>query len=95
MNAAPACGWIALGCVKQRGGKTVHAWAREGDLPEQFQLRSNFCEIEWPPRSGRRARFPEIDRAAFFSMEEAVKKINSAQREFLNRLIEIITKGGL
>ncbi len=95
VNVAPARnGWIALGCVKQRGGKTVHAWACDGDLPEQFHLRSNLCEIEWPPRSGRRACFPEIDRAAFFSMEEAVKKINSAQREFLNRLIEIITNGG-
>lgn len=82
--------WIALGSVKQRGGKTVHAWAFEGELPDPFELRSNVFEMEWPPRSGRRASFPEVDRAAFFDLETARKKINPAQQEFLERLVEVL-----
>src|SRR5216110_4049712 len=49
-----ACGnFIPLGSIKQKGGKTVHAWAIEGDLPEKFELKSNFFEMEWPSRSGK------------------------------------------
>ena len=78
--------WIELGSVKQKGGKTVHAWAFEGDLPNQFKLASNTFEMEWPPRSGLRQTFPEIDRAEFFSIEQAKQKINAAQIAFLERL---------
>ena len=88
LGFAAAGEWIALGSVKQKGGKLVHAWAFEGDLPEPFQLRSNEFELEWPPRSGRRAKFPEVDQAAFFSEAAAREKINPAQLLFLDRLLE-------
>ena len=78
--------FIELGSIKQKGGKTVYAWAIEGDLPDDFKLKSNTFEIEWPPRSGKRKEFPEIDRAAFFSDEVARQKINPAQIPFLDRL---------
>ena len=80
--------WMDLGSVKQKGGKTVHAWAFAGDLEDDFKLASNTFEMEWPPRSGKKQRFPEVDRASFFSMEEARIKINVAQTVFLDRLIE-------
>jgi predicted NUDIX family NTP pyrophosphohydrolase len=89
--APPAtANWIELGSVKQKGGKTVHAWAFESDCPADFVAISNTFEIEWPPRSGRMQQFPEIDRAEFFSVEEAKKKINQAQIAFLDRLTEIL-----
>src|SRR5690242_18981597 len=52
--------FISLGSIKQKGGKTVHAWAFEGDLPDGFELRSNTFEIEFPPRSGKFKEFPEV-----------------------------------
>jgi len=81
--------WRELGSVKQKGGKTVHAWAFAGDLKDDFTLLSNTFEIEWPPHSGKMQRFPEVDRASFFPVEEARRKINPAQTVFLNRLIEL------
>jgi predicted NUDIX family NTP pyrophosphohydrolase len=89
---AIASDWIALGSVKQKGGKTVHAWAFEGNLPDAFAITSNTFEIEWPPRSGRMQQFPEIDRAEFFSIEKAKEKINEAQAAFLDRLVEAVAK---
>jgi predicted NUDIX family NTP pyrophosphohydrolase len=83
-------GWIELGSIKQKGGKTVHAWAFEGDLPEPFEPKSNLFEMEWPPRSGKRKTFPEIDQARFFSEEVARRKINPAQVAFLDRLLGAI-----
>ena len=82
---------IELGSVKQKGGKTVHAWAFEGDLPENFIIASNTFTMEWPPRSGRTEEFPEIDRAEFFSIETAKLKINPAQVPFLDRLTDILS----
>ena len=82
--------WMELGSVKQKGGKTVHAWAFAGDLEDDFKLASNTFEMEWPPRSGKMQRFPEVDRASFFPVEEARKKINAAQTVFLDRLIELL-----
>jgi predicted NUDIX family NTP pyrophosphohydrolase len=82
----PSGNWIPLGSIKQKGGKTVHAWAVEGDLPEQFELKSNLFEMEWPPRSGKLKEFPEIDRAEFFPEQIARLKINPAQIPFLDRL---------
>jgi predicted NUDIX family NTP pyrophosphohydrolase len=85
----PASGdWMELGSIKQKGGKTVHAWAFAGDLEDDFKLVSNTFEMEWPPRSGKVQRFPEVDRASFFPVEEAKRKINVAQTVFLDRLIE-------
>jgi len=91
VGAKPAAGeFIRLGQVKQKGGKMVHAWAFEGDLPENFKHTSNTFEMEWPPRSGQMARFPEMDRAEFFSIKEAKQKINPAQTVFLDRLNEAL-----
>jgi predicted NUDIX family NTP pyrophosphohydrolase len=78
--------WIGLGSIKQKGGKIVHAWAFEGDLPESFECKSNLFEMEWPPRSGRRKKFPEVDQACFFSEEVARRKIKPAQTLLLDRL---------
>src|ERR1700756_1764133 len=81
--------WINLGSIKQKGGKIVHAWAFSADLPADFELRSNTFELEWPPRSGHKQSFPEVDRAEFFPLEEARQKINPAQVLFLDRLSKI------
>lgn len=88
--APAAANWIELGSVKQKGGKTVHAWAVEGNLPEASAIVSNTFEMEWPPRSGRIQQFPEVDRAEFFPMEKAREKINEAQVAFLDRLVEAL-----
>lgn len=88
--APAAANWIELGSVKQKGGKTVHAWAFEGNLPDAFVIVSNTFDLEWPPRSGRILQFPEIDRAEFFSREKAREKINEAQVAFLDRLVEAL-----
>ena len=80
--------WMALGSIKQKGGKLVHAWAFEADLPASFVLTSNEFEIEWPPRSGRRAKFPEVDQARFFDEATAREKINAAQLPFIDRLLQ-------
>ncbi len=74
-----------LGSVRQRGGKDVTAFAVEGDV-DATRVTANRVEIEWPPRSGRRQSFPEIDRAAWFGLTDAREKINPAQVAFLDRL---------
>jgi predicted NUDIX family NTP pyrophosphohydrolase len=94
LGLAAAGNWIALGSVKQKGGKTVHAWAFAGDLAADFKLASNTFEAEWPPRSGKVQRFAEVDRASFFPAEEAKRKINPAQAAFLDRLIEELDSRG-
>ncbi|HZT51768.1 MAG TPA: NUDIX domain-containing protein [Stellaceae bacterium] len=75
----------ALAPVRQAGGKTVQAWAVEADL-DPASIASNRFEMEWPPRSGRRQSFPEIDRAAWFALEAARAKINPAQAALLDEL---------
>ena|ERR1700724_1261508 len=77
--------FLSLGGVQQSGHKRVSAWAFEGDGDPEL-VRSNHCEIEWPPRSGRRMQIPEVDRAAWFSLEEARERILQGQRPFLDRL---------
>jgi len=77
--------FLELPPVRQKAGKVVHAWAVEGDC-EPSSLRSNTFELEWPPRSGKRAEFPELDRVAFFELSEARKKINPAQAALLDEL---------
>ncbi|MFT3900756.1 MAG: NUDIX domain-containing protein [Gordonia sp. (in: high G+C Gram-positive bacteria)] len=76
-----------LGEVRQRGGKVVRAYAVVGDV-DATAVESNTFEIEWPPRSGRRRAFPEVDRGEWFTLEEAAAKINPAQAEFLVRLVQ-------
>lgn len=74
-----------LGSVKQKAGKVVHAWAFEGD-GDPAAIRSNTFEVEWPPGSGQLRTFPEVDRADFFGLGEARRRINPAQVELLDAL---------
>lgn len=74
-----------LGEIVQRGGKRVHAWAVEGDV-DPATVQGNHFELEWPPRSGRVQSFPEVDRAAWFTLSSARRKILPAQTELLDRL---------
>ena len=80
---------IPLGSVVQRGGKVVHAWAIEGDL-DPATARSNAFALEWPPRSGRRESFPELDRVAWFAPAEARRRVKAAQIPFIDRLLAAV-----
>jgi predicted NUDIX family NTP pyrophosphohydrolase len=77
--------FLPLESVKQKGGKTVYAWAFEGDCDPEA-IRSNQFQMEWPKGSGKLQSFPEIDRAAFFRLDEAKLRINPAQASFLDEL---------
>jgi predicted NUDIX family NTP pyrophosphohydrolase len=85
----PKTGWIPLGSVQQRSGKTVHVWAVSGEA-DPSQLRSNTFSLEWPPHSGIIAEFPEIDHVEWCLIDHARRKLNAAQVEFLDRLIDKI-----
>ena len=74
-----------LGTIRQAGGKTIHAFAVAMDFDAE-KIVSNTFQMEWPPRSGRFAEFPEVDRAAWFPIEMAAEKINRGQIELLTRL---------
>jgi predicted NUDIX family NTP pyrophosphohydrolase len=76
---------VPLGEVRQSGGKTVTAWAVRGELDPAAVVPGTFA-MEWPPRSGRTARFPELDRVAWFGLAEARRRIVTAQGAFLDRL---------
>jgi predicted NUDIX family NTP pyrophosphohydrolase len=77
----------SLSSAKQKGGKTVHAWAIEGDV-DPTKIKSNTFKLEWPPKSGKMKEFPEIDKAGWFTLEVAREKINPGQVAFLERLIQ-------
>jgi predicted NUDIX family NTP pyrophosphohydrolase len=79
---------LPLGEVIQRGGKHVEAWALEGDC-DPAALKPFLFEMEWPPRSGRRAQFPEVDRVAWFTLAEARERILAGQAAFLDRLEQL------
>ena len=76
---------LELGEIRQKNGKRVTAWAVEGDLDAEA-ITSNTFELEWPPRSGRRQEFPEVDRVAWFTLDAARVKILAAQAPLLDRL---------
>ncbi len=80
---------LPLEPVRQPSRKTIHAWAIEGDC-DPAELRSNLFSMEWPPKSGKQAEFPEVDRGAWFTIEEARKRIIGGQSPFLDQLIEAI-----
>ena len=80
---------IPLGTIVQKGGKVVHAWAIEGDL-DPATAQSNVFELEWPPRSGRRESFPELDRVAWFAPDEARRRLKPPQIPFIDRLIAAV-----
>lgn len=77
-----------LAAIRQKGGKRVQAWAAEGDFDPSTLVSSTF-EMEWPPKSGKRATFPEVDRAAWFDVETARAKINPAQAALLDALADV------
>lgn len=86
LGAEPPDGeWVPLGTVRQAGGKIVHAWAARGEL-DPSRITSLPFELEWPPRSGRTQSFPEVDRAAWFGLDEARRKILAAQQALIDRL---------
>ena len=80
---------VGLGEVPQKGGKRVRAWAVEGDI-DPAKVESNTFELEWPPRSGRRQSFPEVDRAGWFTLAEAHEKILDGQRPLLDALEALV-----
>jgi predicted NUDIX family NTP pyrophosphohydrolase len=86
-SAPPPDGWLELGEITQAGGKQVTAFAAAGDL-DPSAISSNTFVLEWPPRSGRRQQFPEVDRAAWFGLAEARGKLIAAQTTLLDRLVE-------
>jgi len=91
-GAQPRGAFAPLGDVTQPGGKHVTAWAVEGDFDPAALVSSTF-ELEWPPRSRRKRSFPEVDRADWFSPDEARKKILPAQRPFIDRLERMLENG--
>lgn len=90
--AVDADDFLDLGEVRQKGGKRVRAFAFEGDC-DPAAIESNTFELEWPPRSGQRRSFPEIDRAAWFALDEARRRILAAQTAFLDRLERELGEG--
>ena len=80
---------IPLGTIVQKGGKVVHAWAIEGDL-DPTTAQSNVFDLEWPPRSGRHESFPELDRVAWFALDEARRRLKPGQIPFIDRLIAAV-----
>ena len=87
----PSGPFVSLTPVKQKGGKSVHAWGFAGDC-DPSTIVSNTFEMEWPPKSGRQVAFPEIDRAEFFDLVTASVKINLAQLALVEELRELIEK---
>jgi predicted NUDIX family NTP pyrophosphohydrolase len=82
---------IELGSIRQKSGKQVHCWAAEADF-DPAALRSNTFEVEWPPRSGAKREFPEVDRAEWLVPDEARRKANPAQVELIDRLLAKLTR---
>ena len=83
---APSGEAIDLGEITQKSGKVVHCWAVEGEV-DVTEVTSNHFEMEWPPKSGRRQSFPEVDRAMWATFEVAQVKLNPAQTPFVDRLV--------
>jgi predicted NUDIX family NTP pyrophosphohydrolase len=85
--------FLPLRPIKQKSGKVVHAWAFPGNC-DPARVRSISFEMEWPPYSGQKRAFPEVDRAAFFDLNEARRKIIPAQAAFLNELVKLLQEPG-
>ena len=85
LGFVPTGSFIPLSPVRQKSGKVIQAWAIQADW-DTTQLRSNSFSLEWPPRSGKMQEFPEVDRAEYFELEVAAKKMNPAQAVLLNEL---------
>lgn len=83
--------FIELSPIKQKGGKTVYAWALESDL-DTADLYSNTFPLEWPPKSGKIMEVPEVDQWQWFPSEEAQQRINTAQKDFITELENIVNQ---
>jgi predicted NUDIX family NTP pyrophosphohydrolase len=83
----------SLDPIQQKAGKVVYAWAIEGDI-DAAKVKSNFFEMEWPPKSGKKQSFPEIDKACWFTLSKGREKINSSQIALLDQLPEMLAKKG-
>jgi predicted NUDIX family NTP pyrophosphohydrolase len=90
-SLTPQPPYIPLQPIQQKGGKIVHAWAFAGDC-DPTAIRSNLIMIDWPPKSGRQIEIPEIDRADFFDLKTARKKIKAAQAALIDELEAILKK---
>ena len=88
----PSGPFIELGSIRQKGGKTVHAWAFSGDWEDGCPIQSNTVDIEWPPGSGRWSTWPEIDRAAFFTVPAARERMKFTQQPLIDRLAELLAR---
>ena len=89
MGTAPSGEFRALGTLKQPSGKVIHAWAAESDF-DCSSVKSNLFSMEWPRGSGKSVEFPEVDRAAWFSIGEARHKILKGQQPFIDRLLALL-----
>ena len=89
MGSAPSGDFQSLGTLKQPSGKVIHAWAAESDF-DAASVKSNLFSMEWPPKSGRMVEFPEVDRAGWFSIDQARLKILKGQAPFLDRLLALL-----
>ena len=87
----PTGPFIPLKPIKQKGGKIVHAWAFEGDC-DPATIQSNTFTMEWPPKSGQQMEFPEIDRAEFFDLATARRKIKAGQVGLIDELETILNR---
>jgi predicted NUDIX family NTP pyrophosphohydrolase len=81
-----------LGSITQKGGKVVHAWALEGDVDPEA-ARSETFDMEWPPRSGKTKTFPEIDKVAWFALDEARRRVKDTQIPLIDRLEAALAAG--
>lgn len=88
-HESPTGEFLELGSVKNKSGKTIHAWAIEGDL-DASNIKSNTFTMEWPPKSGQQQEFVEVDKAGWFTPEKAIQKLNTAQVPFIEQLIEFL-----
>ena len=83
--------FIQLAPLRQKSGKIIHAFAHEGDL-DPAKITSNTFELEWPPRSGKKIKVPEIDRVEWFSPDMSRKKINPGQEDFIRQLLLLLSE---
>jgi predicted NUDIX family NTP pyrophosphohydrolase len=90
MGSAPSGIFQSIGTLKQPSGKVIHAWAAESDF-DAASVKSNLFSMEWPPKSGQMVEFPEIDRAGWFSIDQARVRILKGQAPFLDRLLALLT----
>lgn len=90
-NVLPENEYIKLNAVKIKSGKVISAWAVKASFDQPF-VKSNYFEIEWPPRSGKKQSFAEIDKAGWFTLKEAADKINAGQSGFVKQLEKVLNK---